>query len=105
MLDIKVTDDYKLTSDGMQIIIQRRHIVDPTKAPKFDETKHSTELREEWKTWKYCGTVEQAIKIILQQNILESDAQTLKELRNQISAFTFDIRRSLYGNELDLAKS
>lgn len=105
MLNIKVTDDYKLTSDGMQIIVQRRHVVDPTKSPIFDETKHSTEIREEWKTWKYCGTVEQAIKIILQQNIFESDAQTLWDLHEEILLFTRQIKHLLYGNELDLAKS
>ena len=99
MLDIKVTDDYKLTSDGMQIIVQRRHIVDPTKAPKFDETKHSTELREEWKTWKYCGKVEQGIDLIMRQNIFESDAQTLSELRNEIALFQQGIKGLLYRNE------
>ena len=105
MLNIQVTDDYKLTSDGMQIIIQRRQIVDPTKSPIFDETKHSSEIREEWKTWKYCGKVEQAIDLILRQNIFESDAQTLSEVRNEITLFQQEIKRSLYGDEEILINS
>lgn len=45
MLDFKVTEDYKLTSDGMQIIVQWKHVVDPTKSSVFNKTKHSTEIR------------------------------------------------------------
>ncbi len=103
MLNIQVTDDYKLTSDGMQIIIQRRHVVDPSLAPVHKRSE-DTAIREEWKTWKYCGKVEQAIDLILRQNIFESNAQTLSELRNEIALFKQEISHSMYGNELDLAK-
>ncbi|WP_445479149.1 hypothetical protein ACULLL_01595 [Lysinibacillus irui] len=91
MLDVMVNDEYKLTSDGMQIVIMRKHIVDPTKSPIFDETKHSAEIREEWKTWKYCGKVEQALEVILRQRVFESEAATLKELRDEIVSFKREI--------------
>ncbi|TKI52907.1 hypothetical protein FC756_26680, partial [Lysinibacillus mangiferihumi] len=87
MLDVMVNDEYKLTSDGMQIVIMRKHIIDPTKSPIFDETKHSAEIREEWKTWKYSGKVEQALEVILRQRVFESDAVTLKELHQEIITF------------------
>lgn len=95
MLDIQVTDDYKLTSDGLQIIISRKHVVDPTKSPFFKAEKHSAEIREEWKTWKYCGKVEQAIDTILSQRIFESDAKNLKELKSEIAAFRNEIQNLL----------
>ncbi|MFM9535723.1 hypothetical protein [Lysinibacillus sp. IITD104] len=95
MLDVMVNDEYKLTSDGMQIVIMRKHIVDPTKSPIFDETKHSAEIREEWKTWKYCGKIEQALEVILRQRVFESEAATLKELHDEIVSFKREIHGML----------
>lgn len=97
MLDLMVNDDYKLTSDGMQIVIMRKHIIDPTKSPIFDETKHSAEIREEWKTWKYSGKVEQALEVILRQRVFESEAATLKDLRDEIVSFKHQIKELLGG--------
>ena len=96
MLNIQVTEDYKLTSDGTQIIIQRKQIIDPTQSPAFDPEKHSTEKRIEWKSWKYCSKVEQAIEVILRQRILETDATNLKDLKNEIKSF-----RDYVANELN----
>mgnify|MGYP001362338187 CR=1 FL=1 len=98
MLNIKVTDDYKITSDGMQIIVQKRQVVDPTKSPVFDAEKHSTDLREEWKTWKYCGKVEQAIDLILRKRIFETDATNLSELKSEIVSFKTMISEQLQNN-------
>lgn len=90
-LNIEISGKYRLTSDAMQIVIQRKHTVDPSKAPGFDPTKHSAEKREEWRDWKYCGKVEQAIDIIASQNVFESDATTLEELRHEIASFRREI--------------
>lgn len=79
----------------MQIIIQKRHIVDPTNSPFFDEEKHSSEKRTEWRTWKYCGKVEQAIDLILRQRIFESDAKDLKELKQEVISFRQRIEAAL----------
>lgn len=89
MLDIKVTEDYKLTSDGMQIIVQKRKIIDPSLAPKHIQTQSQvqTETREEWKNWKFCGKIEQALDLIAKQHILESEAKTLNELAKEIRDF------------------
>lgn len=84
---------YRITSDDMQIVIQRKHTVDPTKSPAFDAEKHSPEIREEWRNWKYCGKVSQAIEVIARQNVLESDATELAQLRNEIASFRREIRR------------
>lgn len=94
-LNIEISDKYRITSDEMQIVIQRKHTVDPTKAPGFDAEKHSATLREEWRTWKYCGKVTQALDIIARQRILESDATELSQLRDEITVFKREIRRLL----------
>lgn len=96
MLNIQVDNNYKLTSDGLQIVIQRKHIVDPTKSPKFKEGDNK-ERRETWKPWKYCSTIERALEIILQQYIFESNAKTLKELQDEIRLFKQEMKSILYG--------
>lgn len=92
-LNIEISGKYRITSDSMQIVIQRKHTVDPTKAPGFNPEKHSAEIREEWRDWKYCGTIEQAATIILRQRIYESDAETLHEVVNEIASFKREIKR------------
>lgn len=92
-LSIEVSGKYRITSDEMQIVIQRKHTVDPTKSPNFNSETMSAELRTEWRNWKYCGKVEVALDIIRCQNVLESDATSLKELRNEIVEFKREIRR------------
>lgn len=94
-LDIEISGKYRITSDDMQIIIKRKYTVDPTKSPNFNAEKHSAEIREEWRDWKWCGKVSQAIEIILGQNIRESDARALRTLRNEISSFRREISAQL----------
>jgi len=94
-LNIKISDKYRITSDNTQIIVQRKHLVDPTLSPAYDVDKHSSETREEWRNWKYCGKVTQAIEIIARQNVFESDATSLEQLRNEIALFRREIRRAM----------
>jgi len=96
-MNIEISGKYRLTSDSMQIIVQRKHTVDPTKSPAFNPEKHSAEIREEWREWKYCGKVSQAIELIAQQNVFDSDATTLVELLNEIKAFRREISDLLSG--------
>lgn len=84
---------YRITSDERQVVIQRKHTVDPTKSPAYNPDKHSAALRVEWKDWKWCGKVTQALELIAQQNVLDSDAMELRLLRNEIVEFKREIRR------------
>jgi len=92
-LSIEVSGKYRITSDEMQIVIQRKHTVDPTKSPNFNAETMSAELRTEWRNWKYCGKVTRALDIIAEQDVLDSDATELKLLRNEIVEFKREIRR------------
>lgn len=94
-LNIVISDNYRITSDSTQIIVQRKHLVDPTLSPAYDADKHSSETREEWRNWKYCGKVTQAIEVIARQNVFESDATSLEQLRNEIALFRRKIRRAM----------
>lgn len=94
-LNIVISNNYRITSDSTQIIVQRKHLVDPTLSPAYAADKHSSETREEWRNWKYCGKVTQAIEIIANQNVFESDATSLEQLRNEIALFRREIKRAM----------
>lgn len=94
-LSIEISGKYRITSDEHQIVIQRKHTVDPTKAPLFNPATMSGKIREEWRNWKFCGKVPQALEIIAQQNVFESDATNLRQLRDEITAFNREIRRAM----------
>lgn len=85
-LNIDINEDFRIVSDSHNVIIQRRHIVDPRKSPKFSEGMDAT-VRVEYRDWKYASNITQVADIILQQRIRESDAVTLRELINEISSF------------------
>lgn len=91
-LNIEISDKYRIISDTTQIIVQRKHLVDPTLSPAYNADKHSSETREEWRNWKYCGKVTQAIEIIARQNVYESDATSLEQLRIEIALFRREIK-------------
>lgn len=93
-LDIKINEDYRITSDSRNIIVNRRFIVDPTKAPKWKEREAqgaSAELKEEWREVTFFHDVEQALKWIVQQQIRDSYAETLNDLLREIRRFNRQI--------------
>lgn len=90
-LNIEINDSFLITSDSLQIVIKRKHTIDPTKSPSFNSEKHSSEIRTEWREWKFCGSIASACDIILKQRILESEASSLRQLRDEISTFRREI--------------
>lgn len=95
-MNIEIADNYRLTSDSLQIVIQRKHTVDPTKSPAFKTGMDAT-IRTEWRDWKYASKPEQALELILRQKILESEATDLRTLRNEIAEFRREIRTQFAG--------
>jgi hypothetical protein len=93
-LNIAVNADYKITSDALNIIVNRKYIVDPTKAPNW--AKRQAEgadptPRETWREVAYCNSIEFAVKWIMNQQIRESDAENLTELVDEIKRFEREI--------------
>ena len=93
-LNIEISDKYRITSDSTQVIVQRKHIVDPSLSPNFKPGMDATK-RVEWRDWKWCSKVTHAIDIVRRQNISESDATSFEQLRNEISAFRHEIKRAM----------
>jgi len=86
-MNIAINESTRLTSDALNVIIQRKHIVDPTKSPAFDPTKHSTEKRVEWRDVSYHSKVEAALAHLIEQKAWDSEATTLSELLAEIRSF------------------
>ncbi|MDQ0154981.1 hypothetical protein [Robertmurraya andreesenii] len=97
-LNIEVNSEFKLTSDSYQVIVNRKHIVDPTKAPGW--AKRQAEgadptPREEWREVAYCRDVEQALNWIVRQVQLTSSAETISELLDELQAIRREIKAVL----------
>jgi len=97
-MNIQVNENYLLKSDSMNVIIQRRHVTDPTKAPNWEKRKTegaSDKPREVWRDYKYCTRVEDALKVIFEQQVRDSQAETFTELLAEIKEFRREIKAVL----------
>jgi hypothetical protein len=97
-LNIIVTPQYKITSDSLQVTVNRKHIVDPTKAPgwaKREAEGADPTPREEWRECAYCRTVEQALSWIAEQIQRDSNAESVAELLGEIQAIRREIKAVL----------
>ncbi|MDR9852960.1 hypothetical protein RJP21_05015 [Paenibacillus sp. VCA1] len=85
MLNASITQNYRITSDGAQFILQRRHIVDPTKAPgyKAEEGAPVPKTSEEWRNFKFYPLNETGLAAAVKSAVLRdtdvSQAQTIAE--------------------------
>ena len=86
---LEINSKYRLAfPDADNIVIERLTTVDPTKAPAFDPTKHSPEIRAEWRSiGKHFGTVPKALTFLNEYLIRTGDAKNLREVLVQIDAF------------------
>ncbi|MEK0286501.1 hypothetical protein [Caldifermentibacillus hisashii] len=97
-LKIEVTPDYRITSDTLNIIVQKRYTVDPTKSPNWPRMQAegaSPKLRTEWRDEGYYETLEGAVNGIIDRHLKESDAESLTELLMEIRKIRDKIREVL----------
>jgi hypothetical protein len=98
VLNITVNSQYKLTSDSLNVIVNRKHIVDPTKAPGWPQREAEgadPSPRETWKEVAYSPTVEKALNYIVDQSIRDSNAQTISELVSEVARIRREIEAVL----------
>src|SRR5690606_24028638 len=84
----------RLISDKLNVIIQRKHTVDPTTGPNWakreaegaDPTPY-----EAWRDVNYHSSVEAALAHLVEQKARESTAKTLAELLAEIRQFKRDM--------------
>lgn len=94
-LKIEVTPDYRITSDMLNIIVQKRYTVDPTKSPNWPRMQAEgadPTPRTEWRDEGYYETLEGAINGIIDRQLKESDAESLPKLLMEIRKIRDKIR-------------
>lgn len=84
-LNVSITQNYRLSTDGDQFILRRRHVVDPTKAPGYipQEGGPAPEQRIEWRDPKFypltpAGLV-CAVQAAIMRDTVTADAETIGE--------------------------
>jgi hypothetical protein len=98
VLRIEINADYLLTSDLLNVIVNRKHIVDPTKSPNWAKREADgadPTPREEWREVSYHPTIDKAATWILEQTVRDSDATTLREVIEVTQRFNREITAKL----------
>lgn len=85
-MNVQLTANYALRSDGTQFIVSQRKIVDPTKAPGYKavEGAPAPELRERWDDVAYYPLTSVGLTALLDsarmRTLAASDAASLAEI-------------------------
>ncbi len=96
-LDIKIGDNYCITSNGTCFTLHERRFVDPTKSPHWKRLKEkgeSPEIKEDWFEEGSFGTIEGATKHIIKRKTLLSNAQSVQELLEEVRLLKAEIDRA-----------
>lgn len=109
MINVKLTEDFVLTTDGTQFIVKERKLVDPTLAPNWkarvaaDPTLSSTP-RETWIDAGYYGLTPSglvaALNSVRMRAAARGNAETLAEFIAELSAQTDSIVAALQAGGL-----
>lgn len=101
-VNIEFEGGFRLTSDSMNWIIERKKFVDPTKAPNWPKRKAegaSPEITEKWGDPTFHPRISQAVDKILDTKLRESNATTLRDLHLKMAEFRREISDKLEGRE------
>ena len=97
---IEVNEDYRIKSDDRNVIVERKHITDPTKAPNWKQLAAKgadPSPKEKWREVSYHTTVVQALESIKEQRVRDSNATSLEELLVEIRKINGEIQALMDG--------
>lgn len=106
MINVQLTQDYRLTTDGTQFIVKERKIVDPTRAPgyKAPEDGSTPPLSERWVDAGYYGYTASGLAAALDgirmRLVARGDAETLAEFVAAIKTETERIVQAFSHGEI-----
>lgn len=109
MINVKLTEDFTLTTDGTQFIVKERKLVDPTLAPNWAKRKAenpqlSSAPRETWVDAGYYGLTPSGLVAALNSVRIRaaacSDAETLVQFIAELEAQTDSIVAALQAGGL-----
>ena len=96
-LNIQVNADYRITSDDRNVIVSRRYLVDPTKAPNWAKREAegaSAKVHEKYREVSFHKNVPHAIKSIGEQVVRDSEATSFAELLEEVKRFNQSIEEA-----------
>lgn len=82
-MEIILNEDYKITSDPLNVVVQRR------------TTDADGNKTDNFKPLAYCGTLQQACKFIVEKEIKVSEATSFQMLIDVIEGIYFHIENTL----------
>lgn len=103
-LNIQVNSDFRITSDNYNVIVNRKHVVDPTKSPgwkRMELAGADPSTRVSWKEVAYFPRLGSALSWIVDQSIRESDSTDIEELRDDINTVKEEIKNAITSYRLE----
>ncbi|MDH2332444.1 hypothetical protein [Paenibacillus polymyxa] len=100
-MNVQLTANYALRSDGTQFIVSQRKIVDPTKAPGYKavEGGPAPELRERWDDVAYypltSGGLTSLLDSVRMRTVATSDASSLAEIGELLRQTTQELASAI----------
>ena len=94
-MNIKIDDNYRITSDSMQYILQERK---ERKEIKIDPRTGELEDKYYYVNVGYFGKIYYALQAFKELQIRNSDVTSVQELMNLIKELDFKIEKLLGGN-------
>lgn len=85
MINIKINEDYRVTSDPLNYMLQERYIIQSGK----------NKGEPAWKTLGYHTTLEQTLMHYLEYGVKNSNAENIVELSDTINNIKKEIREVL----------
>lgn len=95
-LNVSITQNYRLTTDNTQFILQRRHLVDPTKSPSYKPPVDGSTppITEEWRSDKFYPLNAGGLSAAIQAAVLRgTDVSNAKTIGQALSAYQAETAR------------
>lgn len=95
-LNVSITENYRLCSDGAQFILRKLHFVDPTRAPgyKAQEGAEAPQLREDWRDDCYYPLTPAGLSFAIQTAILRgTDVENAKSVGEALQLYQVETQR------------
>lgn len=93
-MNIELNARYKLTSDKLNVIINEKRTVDPTKSPNWPKRQAegaSPEPNDKWFEVGYAKNIEQAVASVIDREQRASQAESMAEFLSEMRAIKAEI--------------
>ena len=112
MIDVQLSDNYRLRSDDRQFIVSERRASDPTKSPNWhirsaNDPLLSTDITYKWEDVAFYGLKPESVPIALEYVAMRmatkyGEAPTLRQFaadyRYYMERFREDVRQAMGGS-------